>query len=482
MQVIFMHKASLEQMDDDLGEVLGCALKWDGGLTGGKQGMTQRNYVAAVMRKSLALKEVAQKYPWIETLVERTLSGKMSTLKTIETTLERVEEPEARVIGNNLMPCLKNRKTPRAGVDLWAKRNIAVMELFVEFPWMRNVFTSIGERVVKAAPWGLFWRVFLGAAVSLTDIITDIVVAATFLKEKRYSYLILTVSMIAACMLLQGALVVGQNYRRGFKRTVIELIPVLTCFKPCIDAFRVASGSKMQPGNLFDPLTEMTYTKCIEMFAESIPGVLIQLSAIATTDKVSSSTIIWTSLAASALTTGYTAATISYNFDTDPSRREEDANFYGYVPEDIKRSVITFMSMAVFSSCTLMVRSSTLVILGLISYKYAVGFFSLDMLLYLAIKIVRNDFAYWIPGSGISSLVMSLTMRVVIKSIVDFTQITHFRHPYELGGVYWCVGVLLSLTAFPISLTLYTSVKGHDRVSSLSENAIYVLLPSTVIR
>lgn len=138
--------------------------------------------------------------------------------------------------------------------------------------------------------------------------------------------------------------------------------------------------------------------------------------------------------------------------------------------------------MAVFSACTLMVRSSTLILLGLISYKYAIGFFSLDMLLYLAIKIVRNDFAYWIPGSGILSLVTSLTMRVVIKSIVDFTQITHFRHPYELGGVSWCVGVLLTLIAFPISLSIYISIKGHDRVSSLSKNAIYVLLPSTVIR
>jgi hypothetical protein len=347
---------------------------------------------------------------------------------------------------------------------------------------MRNVFVSIGEGVVKAAPWGLFWRVFLGAAVSLADIVTDIVVAVTFFRENRQEYLFLTVGMIAACIFLQGALVIGQNYRRGLKHTALELLPVVTCFKPCLDAYRVASGARMQSGNFLDPLTEMTYAKCIEMFAESIPGVLIQITAIATDDKGTSSTIVWASLLASAMTTGYTAATISYNYDTDPARREEDANFYGYVPEEMGRSVLTFMSMSVFSGCTLLVRSITLVILGLISKTYAAGYFTLDMLLFLTIKMLRGDFAYWIPGSGIMAWFMSLTMRVVIKSIVDFTQIPHFRHPYELGGVYWCLGTVLSLIALPVSLQVYILHKGHDNVTSLTATATLVLLPSTVVR
>ena len=60
----------------------------------------------------------------------------------------------------------------------------------------------------------------------------------------------------------------------------------------------------------------------IEMFAEGVPGVIIQLMALATAgaeEEVSSAA--WLSIAVSALTVGFTSATISYDYDTDPERR-----------------------------------------------------------------------------------------------------------------------------------------------------------------
>ena len=61
--------------------------------------------------------------------------------------------------------------------------------------------------------------------------------------------------------------------------------------------------------------------KVVEMFAEAIPGVIIQLMAIATSDK-DVGTSAWLSVAVSAITTGFASATISYDWDTDPARRE----------------------------------------------------------------------------------------------------------------------------------------------------------------
>jgi hypothetical protein len=87
-----------------------------------------------------------------------------------------VDEKKARVIGNNLMPCLKSRKVIKAGVDMWRLQNRAVGELFEEFPWLEGMFVEIGKGVVKAAPWGMMFRVTVGAITSIFDLLTDVYV------------------------------------------------------------------------------------------------------------------------------------------------------------------------------------------------------------------------------------------------------------------------------------------------------------------
>jgi len=80
----------------------------------------------------------------------------------------------------------------------------------------------------------------------------------------------------------------------------------------------------------FNTFEELTFIKGVELFAEAIPAVIIQLMAIATTEgKVSMSA--WLSLVASAVSAGFIGATISYDYDTDPTRREQNSAYYGYV-------------------------------------------------------------------------------------------------------------------------------------------------------
>ena len=77
-------------------------------------------------------------------------------------------------------------------------------------------------------------------------------------------------------------------------------------------------GAEQEKGTELNPMTEMTYNKGIELNAESIPGIIIQTSAILSTmdsgDVVSMTAYV--SLASSLLTTGFISATISYDWDT----------------------------------------------------------------------------------------------------------------------------------------------------------------------
>ena len=90
--------------------------------------------------------------------MQRVRAAAVAKNRPVLTQLNRLRESEARVIGNNLMPALKSRKTAQAGVEQWSVENRAVEELFIKYPWMKALFVAVGKGVVKAAPWGMMWR------------------------------------------------------------------------------------------------------------------------------------------------------------------------------------------------------------------------------------------------------------------------------------------------------------------------------------
>jgi hypothetical protein len=198
----------------------------------------------------------------------------------------------------------------------------------------------------------------------------------------------------------------------------------------------------------------MTSMKCVEMFAEAIPGVIIQLMAIASSDK-DVGTSAWLSVAVSAITTGFASATISYDWDTNHTRREEAPAFYGYIPAKASKRTVVFVSMLLFTAGMLLIRCTTIVLLGLMGGRWAFLYIGVDLGLYLLVKILRGDFWYFLPIGGKAEIVSSILLRMVIKIITDFTSIVHFRHPNEVGGAYWLFGLLLTMVSLPVSIYIY---------------------------
>ena len=76
--------------------------------------------------------------------------------------------------------------------------------------------------------------------------------------------------------------------------------------------------------------------------------------------------------------------------------------------------------------CALLVASSEKLML-----VYFVGG---EILLFLAWKLLRGDFLYWLRVEGVLGVFGSFLVRVFVKVVVDFTGCVHFRHPFELGG------------------------------------------------
>ena len=67
------------------------------------------------------------------------------------------------------------------------------------------------------------------------------------------------------------------NHRARPRHLLMEIIYVLTCVKPGVYAYRVAVNAQREEDSDFDPQQELLITKGIEMFAESIPGCVLQV-------------------------------------------------------------------------------------------------------------------------------------------------------------------------------------------------------------
>jgi hypothetical protein len=301
-----------------------------------------------------------------------------------------------------------------------------------------------------------------------------------FWSDKKYGYFKASLASLMVSVGIQMFVVWGQNRKLGMLRVMREWFPVLIGFKPAVDAYRVAKGKKQQVGQSFDVLTEMTYMKGIEMFAEAIPGVIIQLMATATSKK-DVADAAWVSLSVSALTTGYASAIISYDFDTDPVKREQVPDFYGYVPANPTKRSIIFVSMALFSASMLVIRCMTIVVLGLLGGRWVSLYIGADLALYLLMKILREDFWYWIPLGGNAEIVSSIVCRVLVKVVGDFTSIVQFRHPNEVGGVYWMLGFVLTMVSLPIALTLAERGDVEEEQLKLAWTVVGSVIPCTVV-
>jgi len=134
---------------------------------------------------------------------------------------------------------------------------------------MMNV---LAKRLLAKVPWGLKLRVSLGASLSLADMVSDVYVIRQYLQEeKTEGYGWTMMGMVGGCIILQCLVVFLQNRR---KPSVLakEVIVALSGLKPAWDAWFVVAGTNIEDFQVFEKYVELTFTRLIEMFAESIPG------------------------------------------------------------------------------------------------------------------------------------------------------------------------------------------------------------------
>jgi len=90
-----------------------------------------------------------------------------------------------------------------------------------------------------------------------------------------------------------------------------------------------------------------------------------------------------------------------------------------------------------------------------INQNWFIIYMSGDMTIFFVFKMLRDDLRYWLLLDGSLSWIVTFLSRVLIKTITDVTLIAQFRHPFELGGMYWSFNVALNQLFCFVSVYLY---------------------------
>jgi len=149
--------------------------------------------------------------------------------------------------------------------------------------------------------------------------LTDIQTIVRFSNEDRIGFARTNLSFIVVGLFIELVAASAVNRNRGIKVVVYEWLIILSMLKPAVDASRVCSGNIQEEHALVNPQTELTFTKCIGIFAEGIPSSIVQSYALLGSDEVSGAAMF--SIAISALSIAYGSATISMDYDSDPAKR-----------------------------------------------------------------------------------------------------------------------------------------------------------------
>ena len=173
-------------------------------------------------------------------------------------------------------------------------------------------------------------RLFVGAGLSMVDLASDIVMVVTYTNEGQEGTARSLLAMISACLLVQLWMVYMQTSGGPRRVMVKEILIVLSGIKPGVDAMRVASGAEQNEHSVIDPATELSGTRCAELICEAIPGAILQFTAAMRVRQGGGtvSNIAVASVVISALTTGYSSACISFDYDVDPVKRRNDPDYY----------------------------------------------------------------------------------------------------------------------------------------------------------
>ena len=178
---------------------------------------------------------------------------------------------DAAAAGYSFALTLLGSATPDGAVDEWILSRRALAELDEQEPIFRPFVVCIAKNLLGRTKRGAKMRVYTGAILSVADMLSDIAMIFQFFRHGQAHAAIVTIALISLNLLVQILIACVQNSRQPRLVLLQEVLIVLSCLKPGVDARRVARGGEKDPLLHVPPITVMVMSKAAELAIEAIP-------------------------------------------------------------------------------------------------------------------------------------------------------------------------------------------------------------------
>jgi hypothetical protein len=86
-----------------------------------------------------------------------------------------------------------------------------------------------------------------------------------------------------------------------------------------------------------------------------------------------------------------------------------------------------------------------------------------------------------VPVEGNVGLAISVIMRVVIKTVVDYTGVVQFRSPLDVGGLHWTLNLAFNYAAAFVIIPLFFKSSERSSAVSISQDDAFVMASNTTL-
>jgi hypothetical protein len=473
----FQHLVPLAEVDEvggrDMGDVM-----MDKVLVAQKR-VNWKHAISVVAReldeffsRNAALREVVVLHPTFPVMIRAVVEQRVAAPGVVKTKLANLSPGEATRIGSFLTGAITTGVNSDAAVDNWVSTQVALRELDEEYVWFRPFVYAIGLHIINSSNLGMKARVIIGGALSFFDMASDIYVMIMFWGSNQKAFAVATFVMMAVCMFIQVVLVLSATSKMKKSTRFVEVLFVITCAKPAVDAYRVATDWQTEEEQSIDPLQEMALSKCIETVAEAIPASVLQVFALLKAAKRPKAAIA--SVVISIATTSFTATVLTFDYDTAPKKRAATPEFYGFIRYESR--MLTFALL--FFTTALHVVNKVLAcgLVAAVNAQLLFAFLAVDTAAFLVVKVLRGDYIYASFRATAFGALGSLFERVFGKFMLDFAGLMQVRHPCEGGGMFWSWSMVTTpLTALAGAYYYNLNSEGLEG-TRLSKETVWIMV------
>jgi len=143
----------------------------------------------------------------------------------------------------------------------------------------------------------------------------------------------------------------------------------------------------------------------------------------------------------------------------------------GIVPDLNRGSAFAIIFM--MGAFQVIAKAAAVALLAVTSRSWLLQYVVADHVLHFVYRVARNDMVMYIPCPPAVSYVASPLVRVIIKTISDFTGGFTFRLPLVLGGSYWLFNLAMSQASVFACVHLYLEYAPGDGADKIAAGTLW---------